>query len=433
MAIPKSVMGILKYEQELLFIVRRNELAVFPGYCSFPGGKVDAKDLGELENALRREIWEELALDITDGALVEQTCLIGEALTPDFNPYQFKAYYFLIELKKRPSLSACEKEVKSLFWADEEAFRKRFETGELIVIAPIWKIINLISDQEKLRLIGMGKLEIENFDVKYPNDRVPCIESIFGVKQFMPLSRTLFPATRTNCFLIDGILVDPSPRDATELKKLLLGLSCESVRCIFITHHHPDHLQYAHAIAQHYSCDVFMSGFTYKMIQAKNVEDRFEQVKVKTISEGEQLGVWNEKPVRVYEIPGHDQGHLGLAPDDMSWFIVGDLFQGIGTVVIGGEEGDMTLYLESLKRIIGLAPRAIIPSHGIALGGTAFLESIYRHRLEREDQVMRAYVECGSVEGVLNKVYQDLPSQLQKYAMITIESHLKRLKQLGRL
>ena len=55
------------------------------------------------------------------------------------------------------------------------------------------------------------------------------IESIYGVRQFLPLSNTFPPANRTNAFIIgDGkgndspkFLIDPSPKDENELAKFL--------------------------------------------------------------------------------------------------------------------------------------------------------------------------------------------------------------------
>ena len=37
----QSVVGIIEVEGEFLFIKRQTHLNVFPGYTSFPGGKVD--------------------------------------------------------------------------------------------------------------------------------------------------------------------------------------------------------------------------------------------------------------------------------------------------------------------------------------------------------------------------------------------------------
>ena len=54
--------------------------------------------------------------------------------------------------------------------------------------------------------------------------------------------------------------------------------------------------------------------------------------------------------------------------------MAGDLFQGVGTVVIGEPEGNMQTYMETLKKVIKLNPKCVFPSHGIALGGSHILQ-----------------------------------------------------------
>ena len=46
--IRKSVMGVLCFNNEYLFVKRQDYLSVFPGYTSFPGGKVEKDDDCEL-------------------------------------------------------------------------------------------------------------------------------------------------------------------------------------------------------------------------------------------------------------------------------------------------------------------------------------------------------------------------------------------------
>src|SRR3546814_7226144 len=62
--------------------------------------------------------------------------------------------------------------------------------------------------------------------------------------------------------------------------------------------------------------------------------DYFQGLAVHHYREGDVICRWLGRPVKVYEVPGHDEGQLALMPDDLAWCIVGDLIQGIGTVVI---------------------------------------------------------------------------------------------------
>src|SRR3546814_10346747 len=92
-------------------------------------------------------------------------------------------------------------------------------------------------------------------------------------------------------------------------------------------------------------------------------------------------------------------------PDELAWGIVGDLIQGIGTVVIAKPEGDMRKYFATLERLIALNPRVIIPSHGMALGTVYRLEETLKHRRQREQQVLSLWREGKDLETMLGETW----------------------------
>jgi len=261
-----------------------------------------------------------------------------------------------------------------------------------------------------------------------PETEVPMIESICGVRQYLPLSHTFPPANRTNSFIIGDddqvkYLIDPSPRDEVELEKFLKSVNKVGFDRIFITHHHPDHYEFSREIALRYKVPMEMSQFTYTIIGPKY----FEGIEINLRKEGDVITKSLGHDVRVYEVPGHDEGQLALAPDSMSWFLAGDLIQTIGTVVIGGPEGDMQKYFHSLNRVIALNPKNIIPSHGIIIGGTNKLVQTLNHRQEREDQIKELLGMGRSVNEILEVIYVGLKPELLPYALKTIEAHITKI------
>ena len=86
----------------------------------------------------------------------------------------------------------------------------------------------------------------------------------------------------------------------------------------------------------------------------------------------------------LYETPGVMRGQLSIIPVSKKWAILSDLFQSIGTVVIGAPEGDMKKYFSSLEKIIEMNPNVIFPSHGIALGGVnKLIQTLAVEKIER--------------------------------------------------
>jgi endoribonuclease LACTB2 len=245
----------------------------------------------------------------------------------------------------------------------------------------------------------------------------------------------------TNCFLIgdDGahrILVDPSPNSGEELEKLYQAASAIGFDEIFLTHHHPDHRQYAEEIARRAGVPLGMSAWTLQQIrsaQAKYGEGPHygTGLQIRIYADGEAVTRWLGHTVRALAVPGHDEGQLALMPDNRAWCIVGDLIQGVGTVVISPPEGDMRKYFATLERIIALEPRTIIPSHGLALGGVHYLEQTLRHRRMREEQIRSLFSAGRSMDEMLAEVYHGVDPRLLPLAQINIESHLAKLRADG--
>jgi ribonuclease/clavin/mitogillin len=288
------------------------------------------------------------------------------------------------------------------------------------VVPPVLRVVKLlaqnsISSQEKLDL---------DFDLSL---EVPMIETICGVRQYMPLSHTLPPANRTNALVIGDLLIDPSPKDEAELEKLLYSLRDEHLKAVFLTHHHADHHQFAPELARKRKLPIYLSADTQMRIEAQR-PDYFSELTLLRAQGNQVITKWLGQDVTVFEVPGHDRGQLALMPKSRSWFLAGDLFQGVGTVVIGGPEADMAEYLNTLEMVINLAPASVIPSHGIALGGVTILERTLNHRKMRELQIIDLLKLQKNEDEILKILYSDVDQRLLKYARENIRSHILKIK-----
>ncbi|MBC7715119.1 MAG: MBL fold metallo-hydrolase [Rhizobacter sp.] len=441
----ESVSAVFTTHDQIFFIKRQNYLSVFPGYYATPGGKVDATDSTEplphaiwpahmkpeVLHALIREVQEELNYDLLEGIKNGEVLRIddiGVAITPEFNPYRFKNYYVKILMNHPKEFNIDLSEVEFGEWNTPKNLLLRYYAGGVLAVPPA---VTLLKTFEK---DPTHSTPIEMTLPHDPDTEVPMIESIFGVRQFLPLSHTFPPANRTNSFIIGDedqpkYLIDPSPRDEAELAKFLKSVSKVGFNRILITHHHPDHYEFAREIALQFDAPMEMSQFTYDIIGA----EYFKGIVVVLRKEGDVLTKSLGQDVRVYEVPGHDEGQLALAPDNMSWFLAGDLIQTIGTVVIGGPEGDMQKYFNSLRRVIELNPKNIIPSHGIIIGGTNKIVQTLQHRQEREDQIVELLKMGRSLKEILDVIYVGLKPELLPYALKTIEAHITKIHNEGRV
>lgn len=434
MKIRKAVSLVITTSDKVFIGIRQNHLRSFPGYSAFAGGKIDRADHtddcpdGQL-NAVYREGQEELGVDFLKNKSVISTELLTIATSPDFNPIRFETYFYHIHMKSEVDFDLDHNEFAQGEWLYPSEILSEWEMGARLLVSPIKKILEFLA-KEVNSLPSQLTLKF-NHDIELPS-----IETISGLVQIMPLSDTVPPAERTNAFVVgdkEKILIDPAPRDEGELQKLLNEIHAFNISAIFLTHHHPDHHRNLTKLLEHLRVGVIISKDSYDRILQKHGDDYFFDSEIQLINHLDVIGKWKEKDLVVHHIPGHDEGHYGLAPTTLEWFIVGDLFQGVGTVVIGPDEGDMIKYFNTLKYVIDLSPKCVIPSHGIALGGVSIIEKNLNHRMMREKQVFELLKNGLSKSEMLEQIYFNVPEEILPYAEANIESHIVKLKVEGRI
>jgi glyoxylase-like metal-dependent hydrolase (beta-lactamase superfamily II) len=117
----------------------------------------------------------------------------------------------------------------------------------------------------------------------------------------------------------------------------------------------------------------------------------------------------------------------------------GDVVLGVGSVFVGGEDGSMAAYLDSLRRLRDLPLDAICPGHGpVVWDPHGKLDEYLAHRLERERLVLEA-LDAGATtrDELLNRAWSDVDFDAAPYlrfaAGLTLQAHLDKLAAEGRL
>ena len=443
-----SVTALLMHDGELFLAHRHPALQTFAGHQAFPGGKVDPEDaIGDafehpvfadidarLARALCRELQEELDFDLVrfaDEGGVRSISECGHALTPMHIPRRFNTHFFAVHLERRPNFVLHQPEAISCKWASAQEWLAEFERGQFIIAPPTIACIRALARDPQCGHMG-------NLVAVAPPGQLLAIESVAGLIQIPVRSHTLPPAEHTNCYVAgelpgQRLAIDPSPCDDAELDRLSDTLVAQGVNTLLITHHHPDHHERADALARRHGWPVLMSARTAERIRERKGAAFFEGIELRLVAEGDAVASWCNEPIHVLEVPGHDDGQIALMTNQRTWCIVGDLIQGVGTVVIAKPEGNMRQYFESMQRIIDLAPLSIFPSHGQGLGSTFRLEETLRHRKLREEHVLQLHREGRSIEQMLDAIYVGVDPRLLPLARKNIESHLEKLEAEGLL
>lgn len=447
-SIRDAVTAVILCAGRLLMVRRQPSLNSFAGFTAFPGGKVDKADAEGPEPALRceghaprlitallREVQEELGIDLAAlanaGAVQGLHCL-GEATTPPISPVRFRTHFYRVDLNQAPEPVPDLGEIAEARWQTPAEWMALYRDGRLLLAPPTLDV--LLALEAEPAVTHIPALDEDN-DRTGAVNALRSIEPLHGLKQVFVRSHTLPPAQHTNAFLIGDkhkVLVDPSPRDREELERLIALLDVTGVDEVLLTHHHPDHRQYANEIAERYDIPLAMSDTTRKLL-GMAAPGFFGELLLRTYDEGDVVTRWLGRPVRVVAVPGHDEGQIALMPDGREWCIVGDLIQGVGTVVIHKPEGHMGRYFQTLQKVIDLNPAVIIPSHGQALGTVYRLEETLKHRRLREQAVLELHRAGKAIDEMLPLIYQGLDPRLLPLARANIESHLDKLMEEGQL
>lgn len=442
-----AVTAVLLCDDALLLLTRQRNLAAFPGFCAFAGGKVDAGDeahapagapfaghdarlLGALARELREEIGWDLAALAMSGDILSLHAA-GFALTPPLAPLRFATHFYILRLRHRPALALDPREHRDAEWATPADWLRRYDDGTLLLAPPTLLALRDLAEQPQATTLPRLRRFADD-----AADPLIDIQPLAGLRQLLVRSNTLPPAAHTNCFLLgDGgaprLLVDPSPADDVEYARLAQHVA-GAFDAIFITHHHPDHHERADRLAREAGVPLWLSADTHRRIAARQPRF-FDGLTLREVGDGDVLTRWLGREVRALAVPGHDRGQLALIAADRAWCIVGDLIQGIGTVVIAPPEGDMGEYFATLERVIALAPAVILPSHGSALGGTHYLRKALDHRRSREAQILTLQQRGCSEDDMLAEVYAGTPAALLPLARVNIRSHLDKLRRDGAL
>jgi glyoxylase-like metal-dependent hydrolase (beta-lactamase superfamily II) len=152
------------------------------------------------------------------------------------------------------------------------------------------------------------------------------------------------------------------------------------------------------------------------------------------LADGAEIDSGGRRLVALYT-PGHRFDHLCFLLLDSDILFAGDLVAGTGTVVIAPPEGDLADYLASLRRLLALDIKLILPGHGPVIARPRdLLEGYIQHREEREAQVLAGLVAGDRTVGELvMRIYAAVDPALHPVAALSVTAHLEKLEREGRV
>lgn len=377
--------------------------------------------------------------------------------TPQFSPVRFKTRFFIAECPEKQTPYAAISEMQDIeFIAPKDALT-RWENSEVLISPPVLISLQVLAEEENLSTNGHGftqiKTDFEN-KARILRERSEKYDGIIAYLDLNPhitvfplRTETLPPATHTNCFIVGNkefIVIDAASKDETELAKLfeLIDSMIESgavCKEIIVSHLHQDHFGGETVLQKHlrekFGLKIPISAHE---ITTKSLEGKVEFQKF--VSDN-QVFTLKDKLGETFEIkalhtPGHARGHLCFYDELQCFLLSSDNVIATGSVVIAPPEGNLIDYLASLERMKNLPDlRFLCGSHGSAIfNGKAKIDEYIAHRLERENQIFEAFQNGAKTPSeIVEKVYVGLDEKLIKLAEKSVEAHLEKLNDEGRI
>jgi ribonuclease/clavin/mitogillin len=402
----------------------------YPGYIAFPGGGleeddgrlprvVDDVDDADLRGCALRELGEETgrwplvteALErpspehvrrFTDtlvsglplaAALLESALLLDDRallplniwVTSDHRPMRFAVKQYVMRVSDDTDFvrTGANDEFSSLRWCSPSEIRTRWQQGDELLLPPIRHVVFALTDGTTWEDTVTRLVDVR------PPDEPEAREIAYGISVQPLRTPTLPPATTTNTVLVghgDFLIIDPATPYADERARFdaLLDLLESRGRrplAIVLTHHHIDHVGDVVRLSTTRGLPVWAHEETASRVPFPIA---------RTIADDDMLVIDGPptKRMRALFTPGHAAGHLAFLDEETGVLIAGDMVASEGSILIDPSEGHMGTYLASLRRLLTVGVKRVLPAHGPMLyEGAARLAEHLAHRLQRQEQV----------------------------------------------
>jgi glyoxylase-like metal-dependent hydrolase (beta-lactamase superfamily II) len=249
---------------------------------------------------------------------------------------------------------------------------------------------------------------------------------------------SIFPTGDTRCFIAEGedgwTLIDvgvstPQARELWESSLREIGISFHQIKGIYLTHGHPDHCGIAGWLQQQSDAQVFLPRkelpplVKYMLPENEQIEQiRTEMApygiteevivrlakdmillqsffkpypEITPLDEGDTFR-FGDDVYKVYNVPGHSDGHAMFLGESHKRLFSGDAFLADHVSQMSDWpysmlEDPLTINLQALRRVMVRNPAQVLPAHGpIFEGATERLAEIEKLHRRRMTKVLKA-------------------------------------------
>ncbi|MGA7710415.1 MAG: MBL fold metallo-hydrolase [Rhizomicrobium sp.] len=249
-----------------------------------------------------------------------------------------------------------------------------------------------------------------------------------------------FTFTGTGTYIVgtqDVAVIDPGPSIPAHIDALKRALAGLRLTHILITHTHADHSPAAEALKAWSGATTYGFGphpsppDSGPRVEEGGDRDFVPDIRIK---DGDVISV-DGMTFDSLHTPGHISNHICYALREENALFCGDHVMGWSTSVVTPPDGNMTDYMNGLRRLMARDDRTLYPTHGGPIENPQpFLEAYLAHRLEREAQIVECLrIGISTIPAIVARLYAEVDKRLHPAAARTVEAHLIKLAQEGRV
>ena len=201
------------------------------------------------------------------------------------------------------------------------------------------------------------------------------------------------------------------------------NVSKAKIDYIIITHAHPDHISGATILTQKTGAQLILHSAEVTDIPIG-----------KRVNDGDVISLGGID-LEVVHTPGHNPGHICLYIRKSKILFSGDHVLAKTTTALQPPWGDMTQYIESLRKLLKYDIELMLPAHGPPIKEPRKrIEELIQHRLEREQQVFELLSKGNTtVKAITSEIYPELSGFLGAVAKGQVYAHLVKLEKEGKV
>ena len=223
---------------------------------------------------------------------------------------------------------------------------------------------------------------------------------------------------------------DGTDGDTDKIVSLWRSLGSPHVDLIILTHRHYDHSGGAAKLAN------ITGGRIASSFDEKSHIDQFYSSEVvhHVLEHGDLIDL-DGALLEILLTPGHTLGSISIMYYEEKVLFTGDTILGDSNTTIMCDQGDMELYLNSLRNLQNYEIRLIAPGHGpVVRRPMVEINRIIEHRLNRERQIFELIsTQKNTIDEIFNSIYINLETELAHLAREQIRSHVVKLQREGRI